>query len=151
MPFIIAIVILGILAIVWVRFRCYVCFNFVIIGVSLLIAGSISDESIFTTGGWAFLVGGLLIMFITSLKVERSRRPYYMLNLFLSGLFSFLQMITLMLIITIPLMSIMKAMATDYRERVIVDCCGNKIGTAYTDDYGNSIDGKKYTPYDPYD
>ncbi len=151
MALVAAVVVLSLLALVWVRFRCYVCFNFVILGVSLLIAGSISEESMFTTGGWVLLISGLAIMVVTSLKVERSRRPYYMLNLFLSGLFSFLQLVMLMLIITIPMMSLMKAMATDYRERVIVDSCGNVIGRAYTDDYGNSIDGKKYTPYDPYD
>ena len=151
MPFLIAVVILGLLAVASIRFRCYICFQLVIVGISLLIAGSIKDESMFTTGGWILFGGGLLIMYLTSLKVERSRRMYYMLNVFLSGLFSFLRLTMLILLVTIPLMGVMKAMATDYRERVIVDCCGNKIGTAYTDDYGNSIDGKKYTMYDPYD
>jgi len=150
MAFIVAVIILGLISLVWIRFRCYVCFNLLMIGLGMFIAGLIREESLFTTGGVIMFIGGIVIMVVTSLKVDSDRRGAYMLNLFLSGLFSFLHVMFIMMIVLMPLAAVMKEMAADYRECVVVDSMGNKIGTDYVDSSGHSRSGKTYTEYDPY-
>ncbi len=150
MAFVVAVIILGLISLVWVRFRCYVCFNLLMIGAGMFIAGLLREESLFTGGGAALFIGGVVIMVVTSLKVEPARRASYMVNLFLSGMFSFLRVMFIMMLVLIPLAGIMKEMAADYRECVIVDSMGNKIGKDYVDSSGHSRSGKTYTDYDPY-
>ena len=150
MPLIIALIILVLIAFVSVKFRCFVCFNLLILGIASLIAGSAMDDSFFTTGGAVFLIGSLLIMFLTSLKVEKSRRAHYMVSLFLSGMFSFLHGMLIMMIITIPFAKACKVLSTDYQERVLVDLQGHEIGKVYVDKDLKGVDGKQYDIHDPY-
>ena len=150
MAFVVALIIIALISWVSVKFRCYACFNLVMIGAALVIAGGMREESLFTVGGWVFLVGGVLIMFLTSLKVEKSRRLYYMRNLFLSGMFSFLHVMLIMTVVLISFGSVMKALSKEYREMVLVDLNGNRIGKVMVDENYVDPTGKTYDPYDPY-
>lgn len=150
MAFVVALIIIALISFVSVRFRCYACFNLLMIGLAAFIAGNMMNESLFTVGGAVFLFGGLGIMFLTSLKVEKSRRIYYMGNLFLSGMFSFLHVMLIMMIVTISFASIMHVMAKDYREKVLVDVNGNRLGTVLVDENNVDPHGNVYNPHDPY-
>lgn len=150
MALVVALGVIALMAFASVKIRCYVCFNLIMIGFSAWIAGGIREEALFTFGGGAMLICGLLIMYVTSLKVEKSRRFSYMLSLFLSGFFSFLHMMLIMLIITIPFAGFCKMLATDYRERVLVDANGSAIGKVYVDDSLTDPEGNRYSVHDPY-
>lgn len=148
MPFAIAVLVVAALSFASLKLRAYMCFGMVMFGIAALIAGPLRDESIITFGGVFFLVGGLLILFLSSLKVEKSRRLIYMLHLFIYGMFMMVRLMMIMAIILIPFTGIVGGMCKEWHERVLVDEAGRGIGKVYVDDNGMGADGKKYEKFD---
>ena len=151
MPFVIAVLVLVAISFISLKFRAYMCFTMTMIGAGALIAGLIGGEDMFTYGGAAFLAGGLLILFISAGRVEKSRRFVYMGHLFIYGLFVMLRVTLIMTIVLIPVAAIVRGVCTSWHEVVVVDEMGRTVKNVYVDDAGRGSDGKQYTKYDnPY-
>lgn len=147
MPFVIAVIIIILISFVSLKFRAYACFSLIMIGFSAFIAGKIGGESLFTIGGLVFLIGGILILFLTSLRVERSKRLTYMVRLFLYGFFMCVRIMLIMMIIGIPFAAFVGAFCKDYHERIVVDSFGTQIGKVYVDENNRAADGTQYEKY----
>ena len=145
-------IIIGLLSYYFLWFRAYACFNLIMIGLGMFIAGCAAKENIFRIPGLLMLITGIAILFVTSLKVEKSMRPTYMVRVFLYGMALFLRLILIMMIIGIPFAALFSAMAANYREMIIVDCYGRDTGQRVIVDE-NSLkgpDGTQYDRYNPY-
>lgn len=152
-----AIVILGIISIFSKTVRSYLGFCLIVTGISAVIAGMIGINKEHESGemwlymGIAFLVISFLMAFLSSLKVEKSQRPYFMFSFFMYGMMTFLKIIFYTMIITIPFAVLIGRIAADYKEVIVVDSYGREIGKAYVDRNGVGSDGKHYENYnDPY-
>lgn len=143
-PAIIAILILAFISFVSIKFRGFACFNLVMIGLAMTIAGDV-----FRWPGIIMLAGGILILYLTSLKAAPRMRLHYMFNMFLAGLFSFLKLFMICTIILIPVGVMLGGIGANYREVAVADLNGSIIGTTYVDaDTGRDAVGNKYTPID---
>lgn len=144
-----ALVIIAVLSWFFLVFRAFCSFNLIIIGVGGLIAVGCGADDFLFAQCLAFLICGLLINLVTSLKAERSARGRYMVSLFLYGLFMFLKVTMICLIISIPFVSFISAMGKEYREVIVVDCLGHSTGKrVYVDESGKGSDGNRYKKYD---
>ena len=150
MPVLVALAVIAILSVASAKIRCYVCFNLVVIGFSAMVAGYFRPEEMFLYGGGVMLLVGVGILYVSSLRVEKSQRLYHMGLMLLSGLFSFLRLFAIMLIITIPFAGFCKLMASDFRERVIVNESGSPIGKAYVNEDLRDPEGNKYDIHNPF-
>ena len=149
MAFVIAVLVLVAISFVSLKLRAYMCFFMVIAGISALIAGPARGESMFTYGGAASLAGGILILFLSSFKVERSRRLIYMLHLFLYGMVMMLRLMMIMTIILIPFVGFAGAICTHWHEVLVVDEMGRSTGKrVMVEDHGFGDDGNRYEKYD---
>ena len=144
-PAIIAVIILALISFVSIKFRGFACFNLVMIGLAMAIAGDI-----FRWPGIIMLAGGILILYLTSLKAAPRMRMHYMFNMFLSGLFSFLKLFMICTIILIPIGTILGGIGRNYREVAIADLAtGNIVGRTYVDmDSGQDLEGNTYSRID---
>ncbi len=145
-----ALIIIALLSWFFLAFRAFASFNLIMIGGCMLLAVAFGADPFFTTLGLPMLIAGLLISFVTSLKAERSARGRYMVHLFLYGLFLFLRLCLILSIIGIAFAAFMAKLSHEYREMIIVDCAGNRIGKAVVDvDSMTDIHGNSYAkPYD---
>lgn len=148
MPIAIAVLTLVAVSFISLKFRAYMCFWMVTAGIAALIAGPARDESIITYGGGILLAGGLLILFLSSFKVERSRRIIYMLHLFVYGMVMTLRLMMIMSLVLIPFAGLVGTICANWHEAVVVDEMGRETGKVYIDDRGRGSDGKKYKKYD---
>lgn len=143
-PALVAIVIIALISFVSIRFRAFACFNLVMIGLAMAIAGGF-----WRWPGIIMLAGGILILFLTSLKASPRMRLHYMFNMFLAGMFAFLKMFMICTIIMIPVGAMLGAIGANYREVAVADLNGNVIGKATIDlDTGRDVEGRQYTRID---
>lgn len=149
MAFVIAVLVLVAISFVSLKLRAYMCFFMIIAGISALIAGPARGESMFTYGGAVSLAGGILILFLSSFKVERSRRLIYMLHLFVYGMVMMLRIMMVMTIILIPLVGFAGAICQNCHEGLVVDEMGRSTGKRVTvSESGYGSDGNRYEKYD---
>lgn len=140
---IVALIIIALLAKFVFWFRAYAVFNLVLMGGGMFIAGLIGD-SFWILPGAAMLGTGILIMFVTARAAEPSRRPAYMGALFLYGMFLFLRVMMIGLIITIPFVKALSAMSGEWREVALVNGAKVTINTSTMQD----AMGNKYVQYE---
>lgn len=147
--------VLIIIALSWffIGFRAYACFNMLMIGLGALIAVLLGADPFWIVIGLPLFLGAIIILFLTSLRVEKSHRISYIIHLLLYGMFAMLKVMMIMMIVTIPLAAFVGGISADCREMVLVDCFGNATGERVTVNMDNMRDasGKKYQKYDPYD
>lgn len=130
-------------------FRAFACFNLVMIGLGMFIAGGPKGyEGFFRIPGLIMFLVGIGILYGTSLKCEKSRRFHYMKELFLYGMFLFLKMIMYTMIITIPLGVMLKRFSADYREAALVDSMGRHVKNIMVTDEGCDVEGNRYQVID---
>ncbi len=147
----IAIAILLIISYFSISVRSYLAFNCTVIGIGATIAGLTSDEKIFLYLGICVFTVGIAMLYLTSLtRAERSARKRYMLYMWVYGMFIFIKIIIICMVITLPLLALVNAASKSYHTVVVVDKCGNQIGTADIDDYGNDFAGNHYDTYSRY-
>lgn len=149
----IAILILIVLSWFFIGFRAYACFSMLVIGLGAIIAVLLGADPFFMAMAVPMVIGAAVILLITSLRVEKSERIHYIIHLLLYGMFGFLRMMMIMLIVTIPLAALVGGVAADCRDMVLVDCFGNDTGRRVTVnmDTMKDAEGRSYTHHDPYD
>ncbi len=149
--FIIAVAILAIIAVFNITMRSFMAFSCTVIGFSCFVVGLIGKENIFLFLGLGIFAVGFLILYVSSIKrSEPSARKKYMLNMWIYGMFIFVKIIVISLIITLPLLYFLNGMLKSYRTVVVVNEQGFKVGEAMIDDDGYDVHGNYYDEYDPY-
>ncbi len=121
MTFLIAVVIIAVLSVFSLKLRAYMCWFLTTIGFCMLVADQFRPEDIYKWGGIVCLLCGLGILFLTSLKIEKSRRVHYMVHLYLCGMFGCVKMILFATIIFIGIGKIMSELEKQERRYVTED------------------------------
>lgn len=140
---IVALVVILILSIFCLWFRAFSTFNLILVGTALLIAYQYSGEKMWLTMGVPMLVGGLVILWLTSLQVHGSGKFRYMLNVFVYGFFMFLRLLFIFMLVTIPLVSFANTMCRNYRQICLVS--GLKV---WVNEDNEDASGKRYKRVD---
>jgi uncharacterized protein YceK len=143
-----ALVVILIISIFCLWFRAFSTFNLILLGTAMLIAHHISNEELWLQLGAPMLIGGLVILWLTSLQVHGSGKIRYMFNVFLYGFFMFMRLFFIFMIITIPLVGFASIMCRNYREICLVSAGGSYMGTVMVDDNNEDASGKKYKRID---
>lgn len=147
---IIALVIMGILSIFIRGVRAYLSFTLLVTGFSMTVVGIVGKESVFFWLGLVCMAVSILMAFLSSLKVEMTKRPRYMFRFIMYGFFIFFMIIFFTMVITIPLGIFFKSMMTNYKEMLVVDEYGTVKGKVYVDEHLRGTDGTQYNYHDPY-
>lgn len=138
-PMIIALVVIAVISFFCLWFRAFATFNLILIGTAMLIAHHYSGEDLWLGFGASMLIGGLVILFITSLQVHGSAKFPHMLHVFLYGFFMFLRLFCICLIITLPLVGMIGAICRSYREICLAD--GSRV---WVNDSNEDAAGNRY-------
>lgn len=122
-----AVALFVIFVISWINmsFRAFAVFNLISVGAAMVIAVRLGGDPFFMPFGLTMLIGGFLILAITSLQVHGSARGRHMLHVFIYGFFMFCRMILIMLIVTIPLAGMVRTICRSYKEICLTD--GRKV------------------------
>lgn len=147
-PMIAALAVILILSMFCLWFRAFSTFNLILVGTAMLIAYHYSNEELWLQLGAPMLIGGLVILWLTSLQVHGSGKLRHMFNVFLYGFFMFLRLFFVFMIVTIPLVSFANIMCRNYREICLVNSGGSVIGSVMVDENNADSSGKKYKRVD---
>jgi len=128
----IAVAVVVLLAWKWMAFRAYSVFCLLMAGIALLIAGWGIKTPAMSIAGAVCTAAALVILYGTSLSVEKSRRKSYMGHLFLWGMLIFVKICLICTIILIPLVKLV-AMPLDMQKAIVVDSFGSRIRETYVD------------------
>ena len=150
MTFLIAVAILIILSVFFMELRAYMSFCALIVGIPAVLVGFFGEKEIMILGLFA-VAYALLAAYFTVRTSPRGMIRLQIFRFFGYGMFRFLQVIMIMLIIFIPLSQIFGQFARSYRDVIIVDRLGREVGRTTVDDRNRDLDGKQRTPpNDPY-
>lgn len=143
-----ALVVILIISLFCLWFRAFSIFNLILMGTAMLIAHNISGEELWLQMGAPMLIGGLVILWLTSLQVHGSGKLRYMFNVFLYGFFMFMRVFFIFMIVTIPLVGFANMMCRNYREVCLVNSSGSFVRNVMVDEDNQDISGKKYKRID---
>lgn len=143
-----ALVVILILSLFCLWFRAFATFNLILVGTALLFAHHYSGEELWLTMGLPMLIGGLLILWLTSLQVHGSGKLRYMLNVFIYGFFMFLRLFFIFMLVTIPLVGFANTMCRNYREICLVNAGGSVIGKVTLNEDDEDAKGRRYKRVD---
>lgn len=138
-----ALVVILILSVFCLWFRAFSTFNLILIGTALLIAYRYSGEGLWLTMGAPMLIGGLVILWLTSLQVHGSGKFRYMLNVFIYGFFMFMRLLFIFMIVTIPLVGFANTLCRSYRQ-----ICLNTGARVWVNEDNEDAAGRRYKKVD---
>ncbi len=143
MTFIIALVILIILSCFFMGLRAYMSFCALVVGLPATLVGLFGEKALMIAGLLA-VAYAFLAAYFTVRTSPKSMLRLQILRFFGYGMFRFLQVIMIMLIIFIPLANVFGQFARSYRDVIIVDCLGREIGRTTVDDRNRGPNGEEY-------
>ena len=150
MPFLIAVLILIVLSVFFMGLRAYLGFCALIVGIPAVLTG-LFGEKVMLYVGLMLVAYALRAAYFTVRNSPKRMLRLQIFRFFGYGMFLFLQVLMIMLVILIPLAGFFGQFARSYRDVIVVDSLGREIGRATVDDRNRGTDGKEYkNPNDPY-
>ena len=145
LPFVLAVIVLVLLSIKFVKLRALFVFEFLLAGIVMLIA-SIAERF------WLFIGLGLIatavvILILTTVRVPRGYKGAYIKSLLLCGLNGLMMQIMMLLVITIPFAKIFREAFRDWHEATLLNESGTVIGKRIVDRDNRDLEGNQYTKY----
>ena len=150
MTFLIAVVILIVLSVFSMGLRAYLSFCALLVGGAMTLMG-LFGEKVMLYIGLMLLAYAFLAAYFTVRTSPKPMLRLQILRFFGYGMFTFLRVLMIMLIILIPLAGFFGQFARSYRDVMIMDMNGNIIGRTVVDDRNRDLEGRQYSdPDDPY-